>query len=36
MKTAWLSLGSNVGDREANLREAMRRLEAEGIHVRRE
>jgi 2-amino-4-hydroxy-6-hydroxymethyldihydropteridine diphosphokinase len=36
MKTAWLSLGSNVGDREANLREAVRRLEAEGIHVRRE
>ena len=36
MKTAWLSLGSNVGDREANLREAMRRLEAEGIHIRRE
>ena len=36
MKTAWLSLGSNIGDREANLREAMRSLEAEGIHVRRE
>ncbi|MDP8981098.1 MAG: 2-amino-4-hydroxy-6-hydroxymethyldihydropteridine diphosphokinase [Acidobacteriota bacterium] len=36
MKSAWLSLGSNVGDREANLREAMRRLEAEGIHIRRE
>ena len=36
MKTAWLSLGSNMGDREANLREAVRRLEAEGIHVQRE
>jgi 2-amino-4-hydroxy-6-hydroxymethyldihydropteridine diphosphokinase len=36
MKTAWLSLGSNVGDREANLREAVRLLEAEGVHVRRE
>jgi 2-amino-4-hydroxy-6-hydroxymethyldihydropteridine diphosphokinase len=36
LKTAWLSLGSNVGDREANLREVVRRLEAEGIHIRRE
>jgi 2-amino-4-hydroxy-6-hydroxymethyldihydropteridine diphosphokinase len=36
MKTAWLSLGSNVGDREANLRETVRRLEPEGIHIRRE
>ena len=30
-KMVYLSLGSNVGDREANLREAMRRLEGLGV-----
>ncbi len=35
MKTVYLSLGSNVGDRENNLREALERLEAERIHVLR-
>jgi 2-amino-4-hydroxy-6-hydroxymethyldihydropteridine diphosphokinase len=33
LKTAYLGLGSNVGDREANLREALKRLEAESIRV---
>jgi 2-amino-4-hydroxy-6-hydroxymethyldihydropteridine diphosphokinase len=33
LKTVYLGLGSNVGDREANLREALKRLEAEGIRV---
>ncbi len=33
MKSAYLSLGSNIGDREAYLREALERLEAAGIHV---
>jgi 2-amino-4-hydroxy-6-hydroxymethyldihydropteridine diphosphokinase len=33
LKTVYLGLGSNVGDREANLREALRRLEAESIRV---
>jgi len=33
LKTAFLSLGSNVGDREANLRQALARLEAAGVHV---
>ncbi len=34
-KTVYLSLGSNVGDREANLQEAIRRLPAVGtiVHV---
>ncbi len=29
----FLSLGSNLGDRRANLEEALRRLEAEGVRV---
>ncbi len=33
MKTVYLGLGSNLGDREANLREALRRLEVAGISV---
>ena len=33
LKQAFLSLGSNVGDREANLLEALERLEAAGIHT---
>jgi 2-amino-4-hydroxy-6-hydroxymethyldihydropteridine diphosphokinase len=35
LKTAFLGLGSNLGDREANLREAVERLEAAGIRVLR-
>ncbi|HEV2687364.1 MAG TPA: 2-amino-4-hydroxy-6-hydroxymethyldihydropteridine diphosphokinase [Bryobacteraceae bacterium] len=33
MKTAYLSLGSNLGDREAQLRAAIERLNASGIRV---
>jgi 2-amino-4-hydroxy-6-hydroxymethyldihydropteridine diphosphokinase len=33
LKTAYLGLGSNLGDRESNLREALERLEAAGIRV---
>jgi 2-amino-4-hydroxy-6-hydroxymethyldihydropteridine diphosphokinase len=33
LKTVYLGLGSNVGDREANLRRALAHLEAEGIRV---
>jgi 2-amino-4-hydroxy-6-hydroxymethyldihydropteridine diphosphokinase len=33
LKTVYVGLGSNVGDREANLREALVRLEAEGVRV---
>ncbi len=33
MKTAYLSLGSNVGDREAHLHAALDRLAAEGVRV---
>ena len=33
MNTTYLSLGSNLGDREANLREAIERLEAPDVHV---
>lgn len=33
MKTVYLGLGSNIGDREANLRQALERLAAEGIHA---
>lgn len=35
MKHAFLSLGSNLGDREAHLLDAMTRLEAAGIHILR-
>jgi 2-amino-4-hydroxy-6-hydroxymethyldihydropteridine diphosphokinase len=35
LKTAYLSLGSNLGDREAFLNEALHRLEAAGAHVLR-
>jgi 2-amino-4-hydroxy-6-hydroxymethyldihydropteridine diphosphokinase len=35
LKQAFLSLGSNVGDREAQLLEALERLEAAGIHTLR-
>ena len=35
MKTAYLALGSNIGDREANLREALERLNTEEIRVTR-
>ena len=33
MKTAYLSLGSNIGDRERNLRRAIERLESQGVRV---
>jgi 2-amino-4-hydroxy-6-hydroxymethyldihydropteridine diphosphokinase len=33
LKTVYLGLGSNVGDREANLREALERLQSAGIRV---
>lgn len=33
MKTAYLSLGSNLGDREAHLTAALHRLQAAGVHV---
>jgi 2-amino-4-hydroxy-6-hydroxymethyldihydropteridine diphosphokinase len=33
LKTAFLGLGSNLGDREANLREAVQRLEAAEVRV---
>jgi 2-amino-4-hydroxy-6-hydroxymethyldihydropteridine diphosphokinase len=35
LKTAFLALGSNVGDREANLRTAMTLLQGDEIRVRR-
>ena len=35
MKTAFLALGSNIGDREANLRNAVDRLASDEIHVLR-
>lgn len=35
MKTAYLALGSNIGDREGNLREAVQRLQAEDLRVTR-
>jgi 2-amino-4-hydroxy-6-hydroxymethyldihydropteridine diphosphokinase len=33
LKTVYLGLGSNLGDRETNIREALRRIEATGISV---
>ncbi|HUN63215.1 MAG TPA: 2-amino-4-hydroxy-6-hydroxymethyldihydropteridine diphosphokinase [Candidatus Sulfotelmatobacter sp.] len=33
MATVYLALGSNVGDREENLREAIRHLGASGVHI---
>jgi 2-amino-4-hydroxy-6-hydroxymethyldihydropteridine diphosphokinase len=33
LNTAFLSLGSNLGDREALLNTALNRLETEGVHV---
>jgi 2-amino-4-hydroxy-6-hydroxymethyldihydropteridine diphosphokinase len=35
LKTVYLGLGSNLGQREANLREAVERLEAAGIRLAR-
>ena len=35
MHTVYLSLGSNVGEREANLTRALERLRASGVEVRR-
>lgn len=35
MKSAFLGLGSNLGDREANLRDAAARLEASDLHITR-
>ena len=35
MKTVYLSLGSNIGDRERHLREALERLTAAGVKVQR-
>ncbi|MDI7276418.1 MAG: 2-amino-4-hydroxy-6-hydroxymethyldihydropteridine diphosphokinase, partial [Anaerolineae bacterium] len=35
MPTVYLGLGSNLGDREANLRHALRRLREEGVDVER-
>ncbi|HEY8741563.1 MAG TPA: 2-amino-4-hydroxy-6-hydroxymethyldihydropteridine diphosphokinase [Chloroflexota bacterium] len=34
MADLWLSLGSNLGNREATLLDALRALEARGLHVR--
>jgi 2-amino-4-hydroxy-6-hydroxymethyldihydropteridine diphosphokinase len=33
LSTVYLGLGSNIGDREANLREAVQQIEAAGIRV---
>ncbi len=35
MKTAFLGLGSNIGDRETNLRDAVQRLESDEIRMLR-
>jgi 2-amino-4-hydroxy-6-hydroxymethyldihydropteridine diphosphokinase len=36
MATVYFSLGANIGDREAHLREALRRLEAPWLHLTRQ
>src|SRR5579872_1465735 len=36
MKTLYLSLGSNMGDREQNIAQAIDSLNARGVHVVRE
>ena len=33
MTTVYLALGTNIGDRQANLREALRRMRESGIHI---
>jgi 2-amino-4-hydroxy-6-hydroxymethyldihydropteridine diphosphokinase len=33
MPTVYIALGTNVGDREANLREALRRIEECAVHI---
>jgi 2-amino-4-hydroxy-6-hydroxymethyldihydropteridine diphosphokinase len=33
MPTVYLALGTNLGDREANLRDALRRMGESGIHI---
>ena len=33
MKRAYLSLGSNLGDRRANIRQALGRLEVQGVRT---
>ena len=35
MKTAYLSLGANLGDRERKLRETLRLLQAPDLHIKR-
>ncbi len=35
MKTVYLALGSNLGDRESRLREAVTRLQAAEVHIQR-
>lgn len=35
MKLVYFSLGSNIGDREANLRAALAQLESPGLHILR-
>ena len=35
MKRAYLGLGSNLGDRAARIREALARLEAQGVRTAR-
>ena len=35
MSIAYVALGSNLGDKEGNLREALRRMEEQGIKAAR-